>query len=412
MEILEEVLRRVKPGPEDTIRIQSAVDLVISRLKDLDAEVHGSFRKGTWLKGDTDVDLFVFYPRSVGKEYLAREALREILDRLQGLRTRLAYAEHPYVIVEVDGVEVDVVPALRVESGDQAITAVDRTPFHTRYVTSRLSDEGKDQVRLLKRFLKGIGVYGAEIRVMGFSGYVAELLTIYYGSFLNVLKGASTWKPGTEIVLERETKEFNSPLVIPDPVDPRRNAAAAVSMKSLATMSIASRMFLKEASLDFFYPPSPEPQPVLGEVLVAEIKLLEPYVDDVLWGQIRRSVEKIRNSLLNAGFRVVDVGWCQDERVRLLVQVESTQIGDHHLGQGPPFYLESSTEFILSNRHVWVGDDGKLYALKRRKEVDPERIILNSISLKYKYSVRQYKLTEASDDCTRAFLRKRPLWLK
>ena len=171
-------MRRVKPGPEDAIRIQSAVDLVISRLKDLDAEVHGSFRKGTWLKGDTDVDLFVFYPRSVGKEYLAREALREILDRLQGLRTRLAYAEHPYVIVEVDGVEVDVVPALRVESGDQAITAVDRTPFHTRYVTSRLSDEGKDQVRLLKRFLKGIGVYGAEIRVMGFSGYVAELLTI------------------------------------------------------------------------------------------------------------------------------------------------------------------------------------------------------------------------------------------
>ncbi|BCS94328.1 CCA tRNA nucleotidyltransferase [Metallosphaera javensis (ex Sakai et al. 2022)] len=412
MEILEEVLRRVKPGPEDANQIQNAVNLVLSRLKDLDAEVHGSFRKGTWLKGDTDVDLFVFYPKSVGKEYLAKEALREILERLQGLRTRLAYAEHPYVIVEVDGVEVDVVPALRVESGDQAITAVDRTPFHTRYVTSRLSEEGRDQVRLLKRFLKGIGVYGAEIKVMGFSGYVAELLVIYYGSFLDVMRGASAWKPGTEIVLEKETRKFDSPLIIPDPVDPKRNAAAAVSLRSLATMTIASRAFLHAPSLDFFYPPPPGDQQVLGEVLVTELQLTEPYVDDVLWGQIRKSVEKMKSALTSAGFRVVDVGWCQDEKVRLMVQLESTSIGDYYLGQGPPFYLESSAEFLLSNRHVWVGDDGRLYALRKRKEIDPERIILNSISLKYKYSVRQYRLTEASDDCTRAFLRKRPLWLK
>ncbi|MCG3108759.1 CCA-adding enzyme [Metallosphaera sp. J1] len=412
MEILEKVLRRVKPGPEDANQIQNAVNLVLSRLKDLDAEVHGSFRKGTWLKGDTDVDLFVFYPKSVGKEYLAKEALREILERLQGLRTRLAYAEHPYVIVEVDGVEVDVVPALRVESGDQAITAVDRTPFHTRYVTSRLSEEGRDQVRLLKRFLKGIGVYGAEIKVMGFSGYVAELLVIYYGSFLDVMRGASAWKPGTEIVLEKETRKFDSPLIIPDPVDPKRNAAAAVSLRSLATMTIASRAFLHAPSLDFFYPPPPGDQQVLGEVLVTELQLTEPYVDDVLWGQIRKSVEKMKSALTSAGFRVVDVGWCQDEKVRLMVQLESTSIGDYYLGQGPPFYLESSAEFLLSNRHVWVGDDGRLYALRKRKEIDPERIILNSISLKYKYSVRQYRLTEASDDCTRAFLRKRPLWLK
>jgi tRNA adenylyltransferase (EC 2.7.7.25) len=54
-------------------------------------------------------------------------------------------------------------------------------------VISNLHREQKDEVRLLKKFMKGIGVYGAEIKVKGFSGYVAELLVYFYDSFRNVL---------------------------------------------------------------------------------------------------------------------------------------------------------------------------------------------------------------------------------
>ncbi|AWR99920.1 CCA tRNA nucleotidyltransferase [Metallosphaera hakonensis] len=410
--VLEEVLRRVKPSDGERERIRVAVNEVTSRLKGLEAEIHGSFAKDTWLSGDTDVDLFVFFPKALGKEYLSKEGLREILGRLEGMETRLAYAEHPYVIVRVDGIEIDVVPALRVESGDQAITAVDRTPFHTEYVREKLSDEGRDQVRLLKRFLKGIGVYGAEIKVLGFSGYVSELLVIGYGSFLEVLRSASDWKPPVKLVLEREGKEFESPLIIPDPVDPRRNAAAAVSLKSLATLSLASRYFLDRPSLDFFYPPPPGEQEVVGEVLVTQIKIEEPFVEDVLWGQLRKSVERIRTSLASSGFNVIDVGWCQDNDLKILVQLETSSVGDHYLGQGPPFYLRQSMGFLSSNERVWIGEDGRLYTIRRRKETDPNRIVAHSLSLKYKYSITQYQLKEAKDDCVRAFLRKRPLWLK
>jgi tRNA adenylyltransferase (EC 2.7.7.25) len=189
-EVLETVLSKVKPTEEEEKRIISVVEKIRDLLRGLDVEVHGSFRKGTWLRGDTDVDLFVFFPKEVGKEFLSKEGLDTIKERLKGLEVKMAYAEHPYLIVSLDGIEVDVVPALRVGEGSEAVTAVDRTPFHTMYVTSKLDERGRDQVRLLKRFLKGVGVYGAEIKVLGFSGYVSELLTIYYGSFLEVLKGS------------------------------------------------------------------------------------------------------------------------------------------------------------------------------------------------------------------------------
>ncbi|TRM94732.1 tRNA CCA-pyrophosphorylase, partial [Sulfolobus sp. B1] len=147
--IEEEVLTQIKPSKEDEEKIKESLRIIEERLKGLDFEIEGSFRKGTWLKQDTDIDLFVFYPKELGKHYLENQALKDIINRIKDLNYVLAYAEHPYVIVNVNGIEVDIVPALRVERGDQAITAVDRTPFHTQYVISHLDNNGKDEVRLL-----------------------------------------------------------------------------------------------------------------------------------------------------------------------------------------------------------------------------------------------------------------------
>jgi len=48
-------------------------------------------------------------------------------------------------------------------------------------------------VRLLKKFLIGTGIYGAEIAKEGFGGYVAEVFVLHYGSFLGVLEAASNF---------------------------------------------------------------------------------------------------------------------------------------------------------------------------------------------------------------------------
>ncbi|MBS7613865.1 hypothetical protein KEJ48_06465, partial [Candidatus Bathyarchaeota archaeon] len=41
------------------------------------------------------------------------------------------------------------------------------------------------------KFAKGIGVYGADIKTGGFSGYLCELLIVSYGDFIKTVESAS-----------------------------------------------------------------------------------------------------------------------------------------------------------------------------------------------------------------------------
>src|SRR5260370_7588286 len=103
------------------------------------------------------------------------------------------------------------------------------------------------EARLMKRFLKGIRSYGAEIRVGGFSGMLVETLILHYQSFLQVLDRASKWRPVIFLELEKPSgsqdsiaREFGSTLVLVDPVDPNRNLAPAVSTDNLCGFVPAS----------------------------------------------------------------------------------------------------------------------------------------------------------------------------
>ena len=99
-------------------------------------------------------------------------------------------------------VYVNIVPCYKVKRGEW-VSATDRTPFHTDYVKPLLDEQMAEEVRLLKRFMKGVGVYGAEIKIGGFSGYLCELLVLNYGSFTEVLRSAANWKERTIIDYER-----------------------------------------------------------------------------------------------------------------------------------------------------------------------------------------------------------------
>ncbi|BFH74150.1 CCA tRNA nucleotidyltransferase [Sulfurisphaera javensis] len=413
MNLEEEVLQKIKPSKEDEENLRNKAQIILDRLKDFHAEIEGSFRKGTWLKGDTDIDIFVFFPKEVGKEYLREKALKELIERVKDFNYTIAYAEHPYLIVYVDNIEIDIVPALKIEKGEDAITAADRTPFHSSYVVSHLDEKGKDEVRLLKRFLKGIGVYGAEIKVKGFSGYVAELLIIYYGSFKEVLKNASKWRPPVTIKLVEPKREFNEPLIIPDPVDPKRNASSAVSLKSLATFSLASKVYLERPSMEFFYPSKKNKEQIKGDVLLVKIEIKENTIEDIVWGQVWRNVEKLRKLISQNGYKIIDISaWGDSQNITIGIQLENKDIGEYYLNIGPYFYLKNVEEFISKNENVWVGEDGRLYSIKRRRYTI-EEIIERNLFFKQKFSYELQWLTEEVDDpWINSFLRKTPSWLK
>ena len=214
----EEVLRRIVPSPEVVASIKDRADrlkemvesYVASHGIDAEARFTGSYSKNTYLS-DPDLDLFLLFPPETDPEDLKRIGLKAGEDILHGMRM---YSDHPYTRGVFEGLDVDMVPCFHIDSTEHMKSAVDRTPFHTAFVKSRLDDDGCNQVRLLKKFMKGIGAYGAEQDSRGFSGYLCEILVVKYRTFDNVLRAASKWRNGTVIDVNGKGPKMSSALVI------------------------------------------------------------------------------------------------------------------------------------------------------------------------------------------------------
>jgi tRNA nucleotidyltransferase (CCA-adding enzyme) len=236
--------------------------------------------------------------------------------------------------------------------------------LHTGFVVDRLSTEGRDEVRILKRFMKGVGVYGAEVRVGGFSGYLCELLVIALGSFEGVLKAAAGWRGG-DIVdpvggtdPEDLRKRFESPLIVPDPVDPMRNVASAVSETRFWEFSAAARAFLEGARWAFFYHEVVDVdvggllERVRGhgfELVFLIVGDGDAEVPDVLWGQLYKSERALVAALGEAGFAVVRSGvWSDEASSHVFVfELESVTLPVSVRRMGPPVrMLEGVRRFL------------------------------------------------------------------
>jgi tRNA nucleotidyltransferase (CCA-adding enzyme) len=371
--ICRQVLRKATPSvnqKEETERFSQKLAAKLQReLKKagIMAEVHveGSVAKDTWLADEKDVDLFVLVPKGLGREAFTK--VLGVAKKVAGKRFLEAYAEHPYIEAEVEGFTVDFVPCFKVTSAGKAESSVDRTPFHTKYVKSRLSEDAKKEVRLLKRFMWGIGTYGAEIKVGGFSGYLCEVLVMYYGGFLKLLDAASDWGEVTIIDLADHYKGlkaeirrfFPEPLVVVDPVDEGRNVASAVKTERLYEFIAASRQFLKAPSFGFFNPKPVEPLSFVkfcqmlesrGTTLVLLKTTAVEVVPDVLWGQLYRSQKALAKMVSGHGFSIVrDAVWSDEKAVEVFVfelASRSLPVSERHAG--PPISKKEDCEKFLA----------------------------------------------------------------
>ncbi|MEM3980399.1 MAG: CCA tRNA nucleotidyltransferase, partial [Ignisphaera sp.] len=328
--IIHTVLMKIKPSESDKQRlykvyhfVRKELEICLNRnLSDyyLEITLQGSVARDTFLKDQSDIDVFVlFEPKeNIATEWFEHILIPIVVDCFKNYKYTLNYASHPYIILYIDNIEVNIVPAFKVEAPNKVISAVDRTPFHTEYVKKKLSEEQKDEVRVLKQFLKAWKLYGAEIEIQGFSGYLTELLIIAYNNFYNLIRNAAEWRAyRTCIDIEHSyssTKECldkfkENVLVVVDPVDPKRNAAAAVSLKNFSIFKLLSKIFLEKPSIKFFfdeYKESLSSQTYI-EYISNRLKKYDSYVyiltfdiikpiPDTIWGQMIR----LKNSILNA----------------------------------------------------------------------------------------------------------------
>ncbi|PSP82617.1 CCA tRNA nucleotidyltransferase [Halobacteriales archaeon QS_6_64_34] len=318
--VVSRVRERVSPDDGERKRLQRAAATVMERAREavadlpVEAEVLqvGSTARGTWTAGDRDVDVFVAFSPELERSELEEYGLA--VGHAVLPEGHEEYAEHPYVVGEVDDYAVDLVPCYAVADATAIQSAVDRTPFHTRYLADRLDDELAGAVRVTKQFLKGIGVYGSDLRTRGFSGYLTELLVVEYGGFQAFVEAVPDWQPPVRFDPETHgTTEFDDPLVVVDPTDPERNVAAVCSAANIARLQHYARELLTDPRESLFEPGEPggyEAEQVVAAVerrgtTPVAVRFARPdVVDDQLWPQLRKSLSGLTDALDRRGFDV------------------------------------------------------------------------------------------------------------
>ena len=354
-QVVAEVRDRVDPAAEERMRLREVADRLIERAEtaatelcaDADVLQVGSTARNTWISGDRDIDIFVRFPPELDRETLEEYGLE--VGHATVPDGHEEYAEHPYVKGEVEGFDIDVVPCFRLESATDIRSAVDRTPFHTQYLNRRLDDNLAGDVRVTKQFLKGIGVYGSDLRTQGFSGYLTELLVCEYGGFRPLLEAAADWHPPVELDPEDHGRSsFDDPLVIIDPTDPERNVAAVCAAENVARFQHYAREFLATPRVELF--DADEPEPLTDAALRdhLEQRTTTPVavrfdapdlVDDQLYPQLYKSLDGITNGLDDRGFDVFRATTFADDTAVVFAELAVSERPAVERHEGPPVHV-------------------------------------------------------------------------
>ena len=402
-EVCTAVLKRVTPRSEERAKIEALAKRlekkVTSASEELGVEaevrVEGSVAKDTWLSRERDIDVFMRLPTAIPRKSLGDVALKIARKSTEGSEQIERFAEHPYLEAVVDNARVNIVPCYKVKQGEW-LSATDRTPFHTDYVKDHLTERMHGDVRLLKRFMKSVGVYGAEIKVGGFSGYLCELLVLHFKSFTAVLKAFAHYKRKIVVDIERhyEGREYELPLLFPeplliiDPVDKGRNVASAVQPQKLYTFVAAARGFLGKPSVKFFYPP--ETTALTAEELEQNLEKRGSAtvfvtfggvdaVPDVLWGQLYKSQRSLRNLIQQNDFKILrDLTWSDEKTLNVFVfELEQRFVSPVKKHLGPPLEKEPECARFLRKHLKASGtvsgpytDGGRWVVELRRKYTD------------------------------------------
>ncbi|MFC4248627.1 CCA tRNA nucleotidyltransferase [Natribaculum luteum] len=397
--VVARVRERIDPDEEERSNLRQVANALVARAEaaatelcpDADVVQVGSTARDTWISGDRDIDVFVRFPPDLDRDTLEEYGLEVGHATLPDGHEE--YAEHPYVKGTFDGFEVDVVPCFRLESATDIRSAVDRTPFHTEYLQRRLDADLAADVRLAKAFLKGIGVYGSDLRTRGFSGYLTELLVLESGGFRPLLETAADWHPPVRLDPEDHGRAtFDDPLVVVDPTDPERNVAAVCSTENVARFQHYARDLLDAPRLDRFEPADREPLSATtlrdhierrGTTPVA-IRFPAPdLVDDQLYPQLDKSLAGVTRELDDRGFDVFRAATFADETAVLFVELAVAERPTVERHGGPPVDVRQHAEGFYES---YAGDedvygpfvDGDRYVVERDREFDRAQDLLES----------------------------------
>ncbi|MEM0372351.1 MAG: CCA tRNA nucleotidyltransferase [archaeon] len=371
----EKVLKKIKPTLEETRAKNALASFFIKEIQKegYEAMLVGSLSRGTSLADEGDADIFVFFPPTTPREDLEKKGVELGKKILKAYGPSTHYAEHPYVKAEVEGMNVEIVPCYKIK--DKLISAVDRSPLHNEYVKKKMTEKQKDEVLLLKKFLKANGLYGADQKTKGFSGYLCELLIINYGTFEALLKDAAEkWNKKIFIDIEKigAIDHFKDALIVIDPVDKDRNVASAVSRETLSLFIMKARDYIARPSEEFFFPK--EKRLNIKEMTKGRRMVIVSFgcpnaVPEVLWSQLEKLAKDIKEALYASEFETYKYEYWTDEKTRCAIAFElnTNELGKYKRHKGPEVWDAEHCKAFIEKNPMWWVQRSVLYAWKERK---------------------------------------------
>lgn len=319
--LLDTVADALRPK-KDVFRVLEEVLAEINKqlmLREITARASagGSVAKNTFLRTSYDVDIFVRFDPSYPDSKLS-DLLGECVKKFDAQRV---HGSRDYFQFTYRGFDFEIVPVINISDPNKARNVTDASPLHVEYFLQHGAGL-EDEVRLAKQFLKSHELYGAESYIRGFSGHVVDLLIIHYESFYKLMQHAASWSDPVIIDIEQHhthpllaiDRSKHSPIILVDPMQPLRNAAAALSEKQFLRFINLAQEFLRAPDKSFFLRPDFSLQNLKKELSETPHILLEvshPSDDkkDVAGARVRKFYERLGQEFVRAGFEVVRHDW-------------------------------------------------------------------------------------------------------
>lgn len=387
---MKEILAKIKPTKEEIKNFKSISSTFLTRLnrklKGSIAIIGGSGAKDTWLAKNHDVDVYVLfdYKQFKDKSLELSDLLERVLKKtFPKQKMKRLHGSRDYFQLKYGGLEFEIVPIVRINNSKQALNITDISPLHAKWV-NRKARGIKDEIRLAKYFLRMNKLYGAESYICGFSGYITEILIAHYGSFEKLLKASLKWKikqiidvekhyPKKDVLFNLNKSKTQSPLIIVDPVDKSRNAAAALSLEKFNHFKKLAKKYLKNPNVKYF-----EREEIdLVKLKLAAAKKKQHLVhlevvsftgkEDVVGVKLLKAFNFLENKF--DLFEIKKSGWDWNKKKTALFYflLAKEELSEYEIRNGPPLKLkEFVKDFKKKNKQTYT-KKGKLYAKIKRK---------------------------------------------
>ena len=217
---------------------------------------------------------------------------------------------------------------------------------------------------------------------------------VRFGTFRGVLEAACHWRNGTTIAIKGMGPEITSPLVVYDPVDPRRNVASAVHLDTLSTFIVAANSYLAEPREEFFFPRKRGPLTAdglrgltdrHGTRIVSAVFDRPDAIEDNLFSQLWKTQIAFAKKLDDFGFTVLrGVHEMDDGSMTVAFEVERDTLPRTFKHEGPPVWVNSAS-FLSKWKGSPFGDpfieDGRWMVVSERQYVDAKDMLEHEASM-------------------------------